>query len=483
VPQVSATRNALVALYSAPACDAPNQMRVTFIPSGGGQRFTTTPKPCDSNKTMNFLLGGMTAETTYNIRHLLLNDQGSLVSTGPLRQFTSGIPPVALPAVSVNVPPTPDASNNEPVLLAGPTFGSTGPFAADTNGNIIWYYENPVETQIDFLLTRLLQGGTILMVARTADADRFRLRQIDLAGHTLRETNVRWLTEQYISMGGTDVIPALHHEARLLPNGQFILLATVERLLEDVQGPGIVDVIGDIILSVDQDWNLTWAWNAFDHMDVTRLALQGETCVSNGPGCPIILLADEANDWMHANAIGYSPSDGNLILSIRHQDWVSKIDYQNGTGTGTVLWNLGNEGDFLFLSDDVDSWWFSHQHDSNYLGNDRVIVYDNGNGNPACLADSLNCKSYGQVYNLDENLMTAELVTNAYLQNYSRAVGAAQQLSNGNYVFNSGIVDGGATAKSDEVTPDGTIVFSLGMDSRIYRSFRLKDLYTPPSYQ
>jgi hypothetical protein len=483
VPTVSATGNALVALYSAPACNAPNQMLVTFVPSGGGQRFTTPPKPCDSNKTMNFLLAGMTAETTYIIRHLLLNAQGNLVRSGPLRQFTSGTPPVALPAVSVNVPPTSEASTNEPVLLAGPTFGSTGPFAADTSGNIIWYYENTDGTQFDFLLTRLLPGGTILMIARTADVDRFKLRQIDLAGNTLRETNARWLTEQYFSMGGTDVIPALHHEGRLLPNGQFILLGTIERLLEDVQGPGIVDVIGDIILSIDQDWNLTWAWNAFDHLDVTRLALQGETCVSNGPGCPIIFLADEANDWMHANAIGYSPSDGNLILSIRHQDWVTKIDYQYGSGTGTVLWKLGNEGDFLFQSDDINASWFSHQHDSNYLGNNRVILYDNGNGNPACLADPVDCKSRGQVYNLDENLMTAELVTNADLQNYSQAVGAAQQLGNGNYVFNSGIVDGGPTAKSDEVTPDGTIVFSLGMDSRIYRSFRLRDLYTPPSYQ
>lgn len=483
VPVVSSTNNPLVALYSTPPCQAPNRMRVTFIPNGGGQRFTTHAKPCDSSNSMNFYLAGMKSETNYLIRHILYNDQGAFIGTGPQRQFTSGLPTIPLTNVTVGVPPTPEASKNEPVLLAGSTFGSTGPFAADTDGNIIWYYHNPNETTVDYLLTRLLPGGSILLISRTTDADRFRLLQVDLAGNTMRETNARWLTQQYLAMGGTDVIPALHHEARLLPNGQFILLGTIERLLEDVQGPGIIDVIGDIIMSVDKDWNLTWTWNAFDHLDVTRLALQGETCVSQGPGCPTILLADEANDWLHANAIGYSPTDGNLILSIRHQDWVSKIDYQNGFGTGTVLWNLGNEGDFQFLSNDIDSWWFSHQHDSNYLGDSRVIIYDNGNGNPACLDNPADCNSYGQVYDLDENLMTAELVTNADLQNYSRAVGAAQQLSNGNYVFNSGIVDGASIAKSDEVTPDGTIVFSLGIDSRIYRSFRLKNLYTPPSYR
>ncbi len=31
---------------------------------------------------------------------------------------------------------------------------------------------------------------------------------------------------------------------------------------------------------------------------------------------------------------------------MRNQSWILKIDYANGTGTGNVLWKLGQDGDF-----------------------------------------------------------------------------------------------------------------------------------------
>ena len=49
-------------------------------------------------------------------------------------------------------------------------------------------------------------------------------------------------------------------------------------------------------------------------------------------------------DWTHTNAIIYSADDGNLIISIRHQNWLVKIDYNNGAGTGDILWHLGLSG-------------------------------------------------------------------------------------------------------------------------------------------
>ncbi len=49
---------------------------------------------------------------------------------------------------------------------------------------------------------------------------------------------------------------------------------------------------------------------------------------------------------MHANSIGWSPEDGNLIVSVRDQDWVIKLDYDSGTGNGDILWRLGQGGDF-----------------------------------------------------------------------------------------------------------------------------------------
>jgi len=54
-------------------------------------------------------------------------------------------------------------------------------------------------------------------------------------------------------------------------------------------------------------------------------------------------------DWTHTNAILFSPDDGNLIVSVRHQNWVVKVDYANGVGTGDILWKLGYQGDFTLV--------------------------------------------------------------------------------------------------------------------------------------
>jgi len=61
---------------------------------------------------------------------------------------------------------------------------------------------------------------------------------------------------------------------------------------------------------------------------------QNERCT---PGvCPPLYLASQANDWMHGNSVSRTP-DGNLLLSIRNQDWVVLIDYQDGKGSGQVM--------------------------------------------------------------------------------------------------------------------------------------------------
>ena len=60
-----------------------------------------------------------------------------------------------------------------------------------------------------------------------------------------------------------------------------------------------------------------WVWNEFDHLDVTRHPMQFP-------------------DWTHTNAIVYSPDDHNILVSMRHQNWVVKVDYNDGAGTGNI---------------------------------------------------------------------------------------------------------------------------------------------------
>ena len=83
-------------------------------------------------------------------------------------------------------------------------------------------------------------------------------------------------------------------------------------------------------------------------------------------GCPPVNLAPVANNWLHSNSVSYT-ADGHFLLSMRHQDWVIKINYAIGAGSGNVIWRLGKDDDFTITSSDPYPW-FSHQHDADEAG-------------------------------------------------------------------------------------------------------------------
>jgi hypothetical protein len=478
-PTVSSTRNPLVALYSAPPCAPGRTMEVTFA-TPGDRAQTTNRKSCDGFMTMNFLIAGMRAQTTYTMRHVLRNVQGAVVKLGPTAQFTTGAAPPGLPTVRVVTPPGPTMSVDDDVLLVSPNSDSEGTITAtDLDGNLLWYYSGP--DQVNVQLHRIEAGGNILMLAPASEpGDDSTLREVDLASNILRETNTQRVSEVLQTLGQPP-ISVFHHDSRRLANGHIIVLGTTERILVDQQGPGPVDVLGDVIIDLDPELQPVWATNLFDVLDVTRVAVLGETCVPQGRGCPPVTLADVANDWTHSNSVAYSPADGNLIVSSRHQDWIIKLDYRDGLGTGGLVWLFGRDGDFS-LAGRTNDGWPSHTHDANYLGSDEIAMFDNGNANPDCVGPQRICVSAGKVYRLDESTMTATPVLDANLHNYSFALGTAERLSNGNYHFDSGAFDGSQLSRSQEVTPAGNIIFELEVSRRAYRSFRLRDLYTPPQY-
>lgn len=480
-PVVTATRNPLVALYSAPACPAGRMMDVSFDPTDEDALQTTNRKTCDGVLTMNFLIGGMRAQTTYQMRHLLRNAQGIVVRRGPLRQFTTGSAPPGLTTVRPLTPTDPRMSFSDDVLLVTPNFtnGTGTAIASDLQGRLIWYYSGPESADIH--ICRLEPGGNML-VEKSSDfpGDDSILREVDLASNILHETTAARVSEGLQALG-QPTVTTFHHDARRLANGHIIVLGNSERIYVDTQGPGPVDVMGDVIIDLDTELQPVWATNLYDILDVSRVAVLDEKCAPGRSGCPPLYLDDLANDWTHSNSLAYSPADGNIVISSRHQDWIFKVDYRDGLGTGGLVWRLGREGDFSLAGTGNDGW-FSHTHDAEYLGTDQIIMFDNGNANPDCLADPRQCASFGKVYRLDEVNRIATPVLDANLQNYSFAVGTAQRLSNGNYHFESGSYNGSFKARTHELTPTGQIIFEMEISARTYRAFRLRDLYTPPQY-
>jgi len=460
---ITATSHPLVFLYSAPPCPSGNSMMVEFEAPGGAVR-RTPPKPCDSIHSMNYFLAGLYANTPYTARHVIAAKDCS-TSSDPV-EFTTGEPAGTLYPASI-LQPAPAGATNEILLING----SGAPTATDLNGAILWY-----TTGIQFI-TRVEKDGHFWTLSEgpTNPALSF-IRKFDLLGNVVLETNAARVNEQLRALGKRE-ITGFHHEALTLPDGRVAALAGVEQILTDIQGPGPVDVLGDMIVVLDAELNVVWTWDAFDHLDVRRTALLGETCGRTTAGCAPFHLSDTVNDWTHGNSIQPTP-DGNLLFSTRHQDWLVKVDYQNGAGDGHAIWRLGPEGDFSVISNDAYPW-FTHQHDGRFDPSDptALMVFDNGNTRFAKQGGN----SRGQVFKLDEEQRTATLVLNADLGVFAPAVGSVQRLVNGNYHFDAGYVPetSGLRAYSIEVAPNGQIVFNATIENLSYRSFRLIDMYTP----
>jgi len=398
---------------------------------------------------------------------------GGQTTMGARLSFHTGAVNYALPAYSAITPANGQTSIAEDIMLMSfKALHYTPPFyppaAFDLLGRVLWYYWDPEspKTPEDGYLLRPVAGGTLLVFEGSSNA----LREIDLAGNLVRETNKLPINTQLTALG-QDTIACLSHEALRLPNGHTVTIGSVEKILDNVQGPGPVDVMGNMVIDLDQNFQVAWTWNTFNSLNTSRKAVLGEKYSGE---CPLS-LASSANDWTHANSV-LQTSDGNLLVSLRDQDWIVKIDYQNGTGDGHLIWTLGNEGNFSIVS--TLPWpWFSHQHDIEFDGV-NYEMFDNGNTRvsrpPLGLGKG---DSRGYVFSLDETAMTATVLLAADLNSYSPSFGSAQHLSNGNYAFLSGDIEA-ATTQSLELLPSGTPNFGFLWHTLSYRWFRMTDLYT-----
>jgi hypothetical protein len=322
------------------------------------------------------------------------------------------------------------------------------------------------------IITRPLPGGGVAFLGLTASSSI--AGEMDLGGHVVRETNAERVSEQ-LKARGQDPILRLHHEVFPLPGDHIMTLGDVRRVLTDVQAPGKLTVVGSMLIELDENLQVVWTWNEFDHLDVRRKGSIG-VCAQGG-GCPPVLVGENIGDWTHTNSVSYT-REGNLIVSLSAQHWVIKIDYQNGKGSGRILWRLGQDGDFKLDPPDHPNAWFSSQHDPKFdvPGSPVLSLYDNGwprhTKDPAA-------HSRGQVYLLDEAQHTARLLVNADLGVWSSAFGSAQRLCNGGYSFNSGLVQGipRVLSRTVEVLPDGSTAFLAEHSWPTYRSFRMKSMY------
>jgi len=436
---VTATSHPLVAKYSI-SLPRDGQVTIEFGPDTSyGKRTWSRPAPAGGGQ-VDSLVAGMRQFSTYHMRAIVEFPEGTQFLDADHFFSTGGLPAARVPQITVTHPnPGPLNGGVELLDLLAGTTNQVLAAVTDLDGNLIWYYDFDAATLGAPFPFRPLPNGNILINLSAPGAGGLgtagTLREIDLAGNTVWEITSDEVNTRLADAGFSLYIDAIHHDVITLPNGHLMLLVNSHRTFTDLIGlPGDTVVTGDALIDLDSDLNPVWVWDAFDYLDVNRH--------------PFGLVG---GDWTHGNAVTYSPDDGNVLLSMRNQSWVIKINYADGTGAGDVLWKLGYQGDFT-ISCGLPEEWFYTQHfpifaSPNSTGVFTLAVFDNGFGrvfgdgrfcSPSSGGDV--CYSRTPIYQIDEtNKVAQQLWSNAYKE-YSIALGSVAVFENGNVEGDLGIM-------------------------------------------
>lgn len=477
---VTPSANPQVAYYTI-YLPAPGSVHVEFGPDTSyGLPTSAQATPSSNGGQVVVEVAGMLAQKLYHMRaQVTLADGATFTDTD--QTFTTGIPPgtATVTASAQNgQTPQPGIEMFDTLIPYEPAQA----FATDLSGNVIWTYTytgskedaiQPIKllpnghflVQISYASSIAVKKGTI--VPGTLDE----IREVDLAGNTIRSLTQAQLAASLTAKGYSLTLGSLHHDILALPNGHLVLLVSVTKQV------GGTNVLGDALIDVDQNFQPDWVWNSFDHLDVNRR--------------PYLFP-----DWTHSNSLLYSKDDGDLLLSMRHQNWIIKIDFANGQGSGNVLWRLGQGGDFKLVGGNDPADWFYSQHGIAYFspntsGVFKLGIMDNGDdrpaaaGAPACPIapnpPNASCYSTVPVLQVDETAMTATLVFHYVppANMYSFFGGDVADLPNGDLEADFCAAAGGAVVQELNMTGSSPQLVwqAVTKGTNQYRAERLPSLY------
>ena len=239
------------------------------------------------------------------------------------------------------------------------------------------------------------------------------------------------------------------HDIQLLNNGHYLVLAqdyeTIRMDTVVTGGDTAATVIGCIVQELDENDNVVFQWRSWDHFKITDASYA-------------VNLTAHSIDYVHANSIELD-NDGNLLLSCRHMNEITKINRL----TGDIMWRLGGKNNqFQFLNDPRG---FTYQHDVRRIGNRDITIFDNGDLSVPRYSSSLE-------YSINEIDKTLSLVWSySDGDHYSGSMGNTQRLNNGETFIGWGSSDNPAAT---EVDNNGVKRFEIKFDPLYfnYRTFR-----------
>lgn len=484
---VSATANPQVAQYTITPPSA-GTVTVSFGKTTAyGQQTWTVPTPIGGGP-VSIYVAGMLANTLYHMQATVALQNGTTVSDIDHTFTTTSYPATEIQAFAAST-----ASGQVPqagIEMVNTILAPAAEIAAtDLSGKVLWQYV-PAEslTGASIYAPKQMSNGDYLVVIGPAGSTILAnppkpgvlnlVREIDLTGKTVKQITMAEINARLAAANYNIVLQAFHHDATPLPNGHWLVLANTYRDFTNLPGfPGTLAVLGDVIVDLDTNLKPVWVWNEFDHLDVNR-----HPATKHFP------------DWTHTNAIIYSKDDGNILVSIRHQSWIVKVDYNNGAGTGNILWRLGEGGDFKLVGGTDPTDWFYGQHGPSFTtpnttGIFGLTVFDNGNfrlfppGVICGTAGAPPCKySTVPVFQIDEAAKTATFQFHQILPPnlYAFFGGNSEVLANGDVEYDTCGLPGKPHSQVFEVTEQNNPqqVWTTQVSSNFaYRAYRLPSLY------
>jgi len=445
---------------------------------------TTWQQPAPAGGgAVSILVAGMKLSSAYHMRAVLALADGSTFDDVD-HTFTTGTLPAGTLVPNLTVTTTPGATPQSGIELLDfvtATAGqSSGAVVTDLGGNILWTYNggpsqpNPIKL--------LPNGHFMLSFSGQPDGNNSELQEIDLAGTVIWQLTGAQLNQELAAAtcAGCDItVVGVHHDFAVLPNGHLIVIAA-----EDIPETGLtnepspITVTGDVLIELDENHKPVWLWSEFDHLDLNRH--------------PVAFP-----DWTHTNSVVYSPDDHDLIVSMRDQSWVIKIDYNDGQGTGNIVWRLGYQGDFTLVGGTDPQDWFYTQHDANVIspnssGVFQLLLFDDGDARVLDTSGTIcgtttPCVSRVPIFQLDETAKTATIEwVDDLAPAFSFFGGSSRLLQNSNVEYDAcGLTVPGTSTLNNmstimEVTKTTPVqpVWQMQVTGQYaYRGFRIPSFY------
>lgn len=221
-------------------------------------------------------------------------------------------------------------------------------FVVDPSGTTRWHLgfdsKDPLPGRLDSVTTTA--NGTVQFAMQN------RFLELDELGTILTDISATQLG-----------IFGIHHEAMTLPSGNVLVLSYSFREVDYPGAPNTL-VAGDTIVEFTLEGDVVWTWDTFDHLDPQRVLEPIDSWTIAHP-----VTGELAYDWTHANGVALAEDGDQLLLSLRHQDWLVAIDRE----TSDIDWVLGAEGDFSL----TEGTWFRHQHSPQWQPDGSLLIYDN----------------------------------------------------------------------------------------------------------